>query len=356
MKAKTKWVDFKAIKEKVGMKDILEHYELLDGLKERKNNELVGFCPIHDTEAQYNKNSFCVNTKKNAWNCFACGEGGNVLDFVAQMEDVDIRKAGLLIQEWFDLTPAKKLAKKGKQKSDSAAAKPEKMTAKSETPESEPEKAAPEKETPDSEEVPVNPTLTFELKDLDQNHPYLKERELEKETIKEFGIGFCKRGLMKDRIAIPIHNENGELIAYAGRWAGDPPEGEPKYKLPPKFQKHLCLYNFHRAKELAGERGLVLVEGFFDTMKLWQAGFKNVVALMGTSLSNEQEKLLIGRLAPDGKLTLMLDPDEPGQKATREITDRLITKLYVKIIDLTDEDLEPDELSEDQLRILLGSE
>ncbi len=345
MKAKTKWVDFKAIKEKVGMEDILKHYELFEELTERKNNELVGFCPIHD-ESQYNKNSFCVNTRKNAFNCFACGAGGNILDFVAQMEDVDIREAGLLIQEWFSLTPAKKLAKKGERKSDPTAAKPE----------SESETTAPKKEAPgsDQEPVQVNPPLTFELKDLDQNHPYLKERGLNEETIKEFGLGFCSKGLMKDRIATPIHNENGELVAYAGRWPGEPPEGEPKYKLPPKFQKHLVLYNFHRAKEFAKEQGLILVEGFFDTMKLWQAGFKNVVALMGTSISDEQEQLLLEALAPNGKLCLMLDPDEPGERATREITEKLINKLYVKVVDLQEDGMEADSLSEERIRELLG--
>ena len=337
MKAKTKWVDFKAIKEEVGIVDILKHYGLLESLTERKNHELVGFCPIHD-ENQYNKNSFCVNTAKNIWNCFACGAGGNVLDFVAQMEAVDIRKAGLLIQEWFNLSPARKLARKGR--------KPK--------PEPEPEETAPEKETPDSDKALVNPPLTFELKDLDQNHPYLRERGLEKETIKEFGIGFCKRGLMKDRIAIPIYNENGELVAYGGRYPGDPPEGEPKYKLPPKFQKHLVLYNFHRAKEFAESQGLILVEGFFDVMKVWQAGFKNVMALMGTVLSDEQAEFLIEALAPDGKLTLMLDPDEPGIKAAREIAERLINRLYIRVIDLTEDGLEPDELSAEKIRQVLG--
>ena len=157
---------------------------------------------------------------------------------------------------------------------------------------------------------------------------------------------------MKDRIAIPIHNENGDLVAYAGRWLGDPPEGEPKYKLPPRFQKHLVLYNFHRARELSEGKGLVLVEGFFDVMKLWQAGFKNVVALMGTVMSDEQEKLLIGSLAPGGKVALMLDPDEPGQKATREIAQKLITKFYIKVINL---ELEPDELTEEGIReIFIG--
>lgn len=346
MKAKTKWVDFKAIKEKVGMTDILKHYGLLDGLKERKNHELVGYCPIYDREAQYNKNSFCVNTKKNAFNCFACGVGGNILDFVAQMEDVDIRKAGLLIQEWFDLTSAKKLARKGR--------KPKPEPEREEVG-SKPEETAPKKETPDSEEASANPVLTFELKDLDQNHPYLKERSLEKETIKEFGIGFCKRGLMKNRIAIPIHNEDDELVAYAGRWSGEPPESEPKYKLPPKFQKHLVLYNFYRSKEMAKDQGLILVEGFFDTMCLWQAGFKNVIALMGTSLSNEQSELLCEALAPNGKLALMLDPDEAGSKAAVEITERLINKLYIKIIDLQEDGTEADSLAKERIRELLGS-
>ena len=92
-------------KRKVGIADVLMHYGLLNDLKERKNHELVGYCPIHD-EAQYNKNAFCANAAKNNWHCFACGEGGNVLDFVAQMEDVNIRQAGLLIQEWFGLSPA----------------------------------------------------------------------------------------------------------------------------------------------------------------------------------------------------------------------------------------------------------
>ncbi len=58
MKTRAKWVDFGAIKEQVGMRDILEHYELLDEFNERKNHELVGYCPIHD-ENQYSKNSFC---------------------------------------------------------------------------------------------------------------------------------------------------------------------------------------------------------------------------------------------------------------------------------------------------------
>ncbi len=68
-----------------------------------------------------------------------------------------------------------------------------------------------------------NPPMTFELKNLDVKHPYLKQRGVGAKTIKEFGLGYCNRGLMKDRVVIPIHNPKGELVAYAGRAAGEPP-------------------------------------------------------------------------------------------------------------------------------------
>ena len=103
---------------------------------------------------------------------------------------------------------------------------------------------------------------------------------------------------MAGRIAIPIHNEQGELVAYAGRWPGEPPDGEGKYKLPAGFHKSLVVYNLHRAKDHAKEQGLIVVEGFFDCMRLHQAGIPNVVALMGSSLSEEQEALLVAAVGP----------------------------------------------------------
>ena len=91
---------------------------------------------------------------------------------------------------------------------------------------------------------------------------------------------------MAGRVVVPIHNEKGELIAYAGRSIDD---AEPRYKLPADFKKSLVLFNLHRAK---GQGRVVLVEGFFGTMKVHQAGFPSVLGLMGSSLSEEQEKLL----------------------------------------------------------------
>jgi hypothetical protein len=90
------------------------------------------------------------------------------------------------------------------------------------------------------------------------------------ETAEHFGVGFFSgKGSMSGRVVIPIHNERGDLVAYAGRAIDG---AEPRYKLPAGFHKSLELYNLHRAIT-TGQRGVILVEGFFDAMKLHQARF-----------------------------------------------------------------------------------
>ena len=149
------------------------------------------------------------------------------------------------------------------------------------------EKAAPEKE--DGE---PNKPLAFALTKLDAEHPYFAERGLTAETIATFGVGFCNKGLLRGYAAIPIHNTDGELVAYAGRWPGTPKEGKGKYKLPEGFKKSIELFNLHRAMSEPDETPLVIVEGFFDCMRLWQLGLRRVVALMGCSISDAQEEIL----------------------------------------------------------------
>jgi DNA primase len=109
-------------------------------------------------------------------------------------------------------------------------------------------------------------------------------------TARTFGIGFyAGKGLLRGRIVIPIHNESGELIAYAGR-AID--EKEPKYRFPAGFRKSLVLFNLHRV--LATKtRTVIVVEGFFDTTAVHQAGYP-VMGLMGSTISRHQADLLAG--------------------------------------------------------------
>jgi DNA primase len=335
-----KWVDYKQIKEMVSIEDLLKHYGLLDQLK-RKGENLVGNCPIHKGT---NPTQFHASIIKNNFNCFGdCHGGGNVIDFVAKMEKVDLRKAGMWIQDWFDIKAKRPSTKKDEKSSVSVS----KERAGGEPAEIKPELIKEKKEE--------NKPLEFTLKNLDQEHPYLKERGLEKETVEFFGVGYCNKGIMKERVAIPIHNSSGELVAYTGRWAANPTDKEtPKYKLPAGFLKSLEVFNLHMAKYEAGKQGLILVEGLFDCMKVWQAGFRNVVALIGSSLSEEQEKLIVDAVGLQGKVFLMFDEDEAGWGCRTDVLERLSKRVYVKTVELGEEGLQPDKLSKEEIIKLLG--
>ena len=186
------------------------------------------------------------------------------------------------------------------------------------------------------EAAPANWPLSFTLHNLDPRHPYLKERGLTDETIETFCIGyFGGKGSMHGRIVIPINDGEGEhILAYAGRWPGDPPEGEPKYKLPANFHKSFVLYNFHRARDYASE-GLIVVEGFFSVFELWQKGRRNVVAVMGNHVSLEQEQLIAATVGPKGRVLIAFDDDEAGRKGSADAAARLVSQVFVRTVALS---------------------
>lgn len=199
-----------------------------------------------------------------------------------------------------------------------------------------------------------NPPLDFELKHLQPEHPYLSERGLTAETIQTFGLGFCAKGLLTGRIAIPIHNPDGQLVAYAGRWPGLPPEGKEKYKLPRGFKKSLEIFNLHRALAQPAEQPLVVVEGFFDCLNLWQHGIKRVLALMGSSLSAAQEALLRQHLTPQSRVLVMLDEDDAGRRGRDDIAARLAPFAFVHVHRFEEEGAQPDQLKAEEVAQLLA--
>ena len=117
--------------------------------------------------------------------------------------------------------------------------------------------------------------------------------------------------------------------------------------LPAGFHKSGELFNLHRA--IASTRDCVIVvEGFFDSMKVYQAGFPCVVALMGSSLSDVQQE----HLRRFKYLMLFLDGDDAGREAASAIAGRLVHSQFVKVISLPD-GKQPDMLSSDEIRKLL---
>jgi DNA primase len=327
----TRWIDFAELKRRVSIHDVLARYGILEGLREKKPGKFVGACPIHGGK---NGTSFNVDTSKNVFHCFSeCG-GGNILDLVMKLEDCSIREAGEKLSDWFEL----RFDRRG------GIAKTAKRRTKSQR------NATASHNSGRSDASRVNPPLERSLKGLNHDHPYLVERGLIVPTIKEFGIGHCTRGLMRGRIAIPIHDENGSLVAYAGRAVDQElAEAHGKYRLPDGFKKSFVLFNLYRAAEHA-DRGLIVVEGFFDCFKVHQAGFPNVVALMGSTLSEHQEELLINHT---DRVSLMLDGDDAGTKCLREFYGRLRQLLYLREIRI-DAGEQPDDLSEERIRKLLG--
>ena len=321
------WVDFKAVKQAVPMKQLLDRY----GVKlKQSGKELRGACPIHGGK---DKDCFHANTVKNNFNCFApaCKAHGNVLDFVAAMERCSVREAALKLKDWFSVSgdPAPERGKP-------AAAKQESKTG---------SQLAPEKGG-DREEP--NKPLSFRLKDIDCSHPYLAQRGIDKETAEYFGVGFFPgKGSMAGRIVIPIENEQGDLVAYAGRSIDG---SEPKYKVPAGFHKSQVLFNLPRALEEDSTGAVVLVEGFFDCMKVTQAEHV-CVSLMGCSMSQEQEAQLVAHFK---QVVIMLDGDEAGRSATGEIATRLARRLWVRVVDVGD-GRQPDQLSTGELQALLGT-
>ena len=301
------WVSFSEVKKRVKLDRVLRSYGV-DWLRPSGAQQYRGRCPIHQGQGT---EAFHAHLGRNVFHCFACGAGGNVLDFVVAMEGCSMRDAALRLQGSQDgagvawaSEPRSKLVTK---------------------------------------ERGINPPLGFSL-DLDPAHPYLAGRGMDAATASYFGVGYYSgRGLMSGRIAIPIHDEDSRLVAYCGRAVDG---GGPRYRFPAGFQKSQVLFNYHRARAASDDR-VVVVEGFFDCMRVHQARFSCVVALMGARLSRAQKDLMANRFS---SIVLLLDGDQAGRRATAQIASDLAPACSVTLLP---PDTQPDQMAADQIRQVL---
>jgi len=290
----SQWVDFAAIKGSVDIAQVLEHYRVR--LKRVRKDYLRGLCPLPTHGSAQSRESFGVDTGRNVWACHSASccqarrgkVGGNILDLVACMEACSVREAALRLRGWSEVSVETglrdQLVSRGKRSG------------------------------PSQEELP---RLSFTLRL--QWHPYLEQRGIQGQTAAWFGAGYYGgSGFLRGRMVFPIHDEGGELVAYAGRTMDG---REPRYLFPPGFHKSQVVFNLHRAIEFAARQGgvAIVVEGLFDCLKVHQAGYGNVVALMGASLSDRQSELLEKYFR---ELVVMLDGDEAGRRASRVLATR----------------------------------
>ena len=323
------WVDFKAVKDVASMEMALAYYGVMPW--RIQGSSLRGRCPLPNHASTSSAQSLIVDTEKNAWACHSSScvasrgghIGGNVLDFVAAMERCSVREAALKLQEWFGVVGTS--ASQGRTSGSQVA-------------------STPAATVPAATVADENKPLSFALRSVDLSHPYLAERGVDRDTASYFGVGFYPgKGSMEERIVIPIHNEDGILVAYAGRSLS---QSEPRYRFPTRFRKSLVLFNLHRAIQRG--KSVIMVEGFFDCFKVHQAGFPCVVALMGSSLSQRQDLLLRKHFQ---HVTVMLDGDPAGRRAGAMIAARLVNKMAVEVVEIP-LGTQTDQLGADQINTL----
>jgi DNA primase len=336
------WVNFKRLREEVHFAQVLDDLGVDVTVK---SDQAIGHCPLpgHQAHSKRRSKSFSVNLERNIFQCFGCQAKGNVLDFWALMSGHDpedkeqFRAAALDLQSRF----------LGGGSADAG-----------ESDQGEASKPAKEESRP----VIVNAPLPFELQGLNPDHEYLRKRGLRPETVKHFGLGYCSRGLMARRVVIPLHDSEGQLIGYAGRIVDDHKidDDNPKYRLPGprerdgkvhELHKSEFLFNGHRfPRDTVGD--LIVVEGFFGAIWLHQLGHENVVALMGSSISSAQARLITEFLSVDGTVWMMPDGDEAGEKCAVSVFEAVGTDRAVRWAKMPG-GRQPDDLDSEDVELLL---
>lgn len=286
------------IKQVARLEEVVERY-----LPLRQNGSsaktLIGLCPFHDDRHP----SLHVNVKEQYYKCFACGEGGDLFKFVQRMEDCDFRQALMILAGWYGLSDVDNYQ--------SVKYPPVKK-----------------KCIPVAKDKPelVSPThiavlLRSHRMVLDLLEKYAPEEEFLREAYSMFEVSVASYFLPPDynafcnRLIFPIRNEQGELVAFAGRYRGET-EGTDIRKYvnsptSPVYHKSEILYGLYQAQdEIRKHKFVYITEGYKDVLAMHAAGFKNTVALCGTALT-EQHAALLSRYTQCA--IIMLDSDEAGQ-------------------------------------------
>ena len=306
--------EIERIRKSANIVDIISSYVPLT----QKGKNYFGVCPFHEDHSP----SMSVSEEKQIYKCFSCGAAGNVFTFVSEYENVKFLEAVKIVADKCGI-PFHGTIKKEKPKNN------------------------------EQEYEIMNLALKFYQNNLNSKEgmkakKYLRVRNLDEDVIKEFDLGLALGGnyslnklltnkkysldvierlglvnqnngyvndVFQRRIMFPIHDLEGNVIGFTGRIYED--TNQAKYinsKESNIFKKGQILFNYHRAKqEIKRKKEVILVEGNMDAIRMFASGIKNVVALMGTSLTEEQVAIIKSLRA---KIILMFDNDSAGEIAT----------------------------------------
>ena len=327
--------------------DIVEVISQYVPLKQ-KGSSYFGLCPFHNEKTA----SFSVNSDKQFYYCFGCGAAGNVFSFLMEMENLEFPEA------------MKKLAERAH------ITLPE--------PERSAQAIAAEQAKQRLFEIHTLAGRYFydclQEKQGEQAREYLARRQMDPRIARKFGLGYSpdsydalfrhlkekgftvseilKSGLVlenkdgngyhdrfRGRLMFPIFDVQSRVVGFGGRILA---KGEPKYLNSPEtvlFSKSRNLYGLNFAKE-ARKRELILVEGYMDMLSIYQAGFRNVVASLGTAFNQDHARTL-KRFADE--VILLYDSDEAGTNAALRAIPVLVKNGFrVKVTQVPD-GKDPDE-------------
>jgi len=309
--------DLHRLKQAVSIIEVLVRYGLDNALREERE-ELVGRCPLPGHRGdRSNRNALRVHPGKGVWHCLTHCGGGDVVKLVALLEGDDYAAA------------ARSLAEIERGAQPAPCWRP----------------AAPRDRTAPGGFVPYTKTLR-----MDPEHRLLKARGIRPETARTFETGWWPlSGLLAGCVGVRLHDSQGRPLGYAGRRV-DPDEANRlgKWKLPRSLPKTDLMFNWHRAVPHM-DRGVVVVEGPFDAMRVWQSGSRHVVALLGTELSSAQHALLAA--AP--RVVVMFDGDDAGRQGARRLASTLAPR-PVRVVRLP-QGRDPADLDDETLRAVLPS-
>lgn len=307
------------IKERLDIVSVVQEY--VPSLKKSGRN-YFGLCPFHQEKSP----SFSVNSELGMFKCFGCGEGGDAIKFLEKIEGLDFphalenaaKRVGITLVKNTNPKFAKERAKKQRilEANTLTAQYFNFLLTKHKNGEIAREYAKKRKLTAHSIETYK---LGFAPVGFENLKSFLLKRGFELKDLVEWGLLVEKNNRIYDkfrnRLMFPIMDHQGEIVGFSGR-AIDKNEKGPKYLNSPEtpvYNKSKLLYGLYQAKETVRKEDFaIIVEGNIDIITSYQAGVKNIVAPLGTALTEDQLKLLKRYCS---KIYLSFDTDSAGQRA-----------------------------------------
>lgn len=283
-----------------------------------KGKNYFGVCPFHDDHSP----SMSVSPDRQMFKCFTCGVGGNVYNFVSRYENISFVEAIKKVADYVgvDLDISKFEKKESIHKHEFEIMEFASKIYQNNLNTSLGAKSREYLKTRNINESIINTfKIGFAIDDNKNLYNILSKKYKNKE-LEELGLinlnGLDGYDKFVNRIMIPITDINNNVVGFTGRII-DNSTDQAKYintKETKIYKKGNILFNYFNAKQhIKQSKKVVVVEGNMDAIRLYASGIKNVVALMGTSLTKEQIMLLKNLRVP---VVLMLDNDSAGEMAT----------------------------------------